>query len=86
MWIDWDALERAIPLDELPRFHRAFLEKQQPEVDWQAASLRQVQGKVQAALKRLTREGLAKHEGEAFLVAEERLPEGYSAYTESARR
>jgi hypothetical protein len=79
-WIDWHRLERSLPLDDLPRFHRAFLTMRQPETDWQAASLRQVQGKVQAALKRLEREGHAKREGELLLVDRKVIPEGFEDY------
>lgn len=84
-WIDWHKLETVIPLDDLPSFHRAFLERQQEGENWQAASLRQVQGKVQAALKRLERAGLAKTAGERLLVASGSLPEGYQAYLEQAQ-
>ena len=57
-WIDWHRLEGAIPLDELPSFHRAFLKLTKPdEADWDKAFLRQVQGKVQASLKALERQG-----------------------------
>jgi hypothetical protein len=51
-WINWQKLEQAIPLDELPSFHRAFLKLTKPEeADWDTAFLRQVQGKVQGSLK-----------------------------------
>ncbi len=80
-WIDWNRLEQAIPLDELPSFHRAFLKLTKPdETDWDKAFLRQVQGKVQASLKALERQGLAKTEGEKLLVAKEMIPEAYLKY------
>ncbi len=74
-WIDWHELEERIPLDELPAFHRAFLAKHRPEADWQRSPLRQVQGKVQATLKRLERQGLAKTEQGKLLVRQDALPE-----------
>ena len=68
-WTDWPKLEARIPLDDLPAFHRAFLERVRPgEGDWSAAFLRQVQGKVQASLKQLEREGRAKRERDTLLV------------------
>jgi hypothetical protein len=77
-WTDWHALEAAIPLDELPRFHRAFLEHHRPgEADWARAPLRQVQGKVQATLKRLQREGRARQGGDTLWVLREALPEAF---------
>jgi hypothetical protein len=80
-WIDWHKLEHAIPLDELPNFHRAFLKLTKPgEADWDTAFLRQVQGKVQGSLKALERQGLAKTEGERVLVAKEMVPEEFQKY------
>lgn len=79
-WIDWHALERAIPLDELPAFHRAFLEEVEPGERWREAPLRRVQGKVQAALKRLERQGLARRDalGERLWLARRLLPPGWA--------
>lgn len=74
-WIDWTALERRIPLDALPAFHRAFLARLEPGESWDEVPLRKVQGKVQAALRRLEREGRARREGDRLLVAREALPE-----------
>ncbi|UCH26599.1 MAG: hypothetical protein JSV66_02830 [Trueperaceae bacterium] len=82
MWIDWQALETEIPLDELPGFHRAFLGLVSPEKDWQEVFLRQVQGKVGASLKQLEREGLAKVEAGRLLVSVEMVPEAYRRYLE----
>jgi hypothetical protein len=80
-WIDWGRLEVAIGLDELPAFHRAFLEHHRPgEADWSSAFLRQVQGKVQATLKQLQRDGKARLEGEALWVKGEAVPEAYRRY------
>ena len=81
-WIDWGRLEQFIPLDDLPQFHREFLKVVQPEGDWDAAPLRQIQGKVQASLKRLEREGKAKTEGETLCVAKEVVPEGFQHYVD----
>jgi len=82
-WTDWHSLEQRIPLNDLPSFHRAFLKRVRPdERDWDAAPLRQVQGKVQASLKQLEREGQAKTEGEALLVSKEIIPEAFLRYTD----
>jgi hypothetical protein len=71
-WINWQKLEQAIPLDELPSFHRAFLKLTKPEeADWD---------KVQGSLKALERQGLAKTEGETLLVAKEMIPEAFHKY------
>lgn len=79
-WIDWGKLERNIPLDDLPRFHREFLQRVRPDGDWDKAPLRQVQGKVQASLKQLEREGRAKTEGDKLLVARDAIPNGFQTY------
>ena len=82
-WINWPRLEARIPLDELPAFHRAFLETVRPgEGDWSAAFLRQVQGKVQASLKQLERDGRAKREGDALLVDRAAVPEAFLRYAD----
>ena len=81
-WTNWGRLEQAIPLDDLPKFHREFLKVVQPEGDWEAAPLRRVQGKVQASLKRLEREGKAKTEGDTLLVAQEVIPEDFQRYAD----
>jgi hypothetical protein len=80
-WINWQQLEQAIPLDELPKFHREFLKLTRPdEADWDTAFLRQVQGKVQGSLKALERQGLAKTEGDKVFVAKEMIPELFWQY------
>ena len=79
-WVDWGRLEQRIPLDDLPRFHRAFLTLSRPEEDWEEASLRKVQGKVQASLKQLERDSLAKTEGERLFVAKRVIPEDFQHY------
>jgi len=78
--VDWQALESCIPYDELPSFHRAFLETLEPGVDWQAAFLRRVQGKVQAALKRLLRDGAAVYDEGRYWLDVQLVPEAYRAY------
>lgn len=81
-WIDWGKLEQTIPLDDLPPFHREFLKLTRPEGDWEAAPLRQIQGKVQASLKRLEREGKAKTEGDTLFVVKEVIPEDFQHYAD----
>jgi len=78
--VDWQALESCIPFDELPAFHRAFLERLEPSVDWQAAFLRRVQGKVQAALKRLLREGAAGYEEGRYWLDAGLVPDAFRGY------
>ena len=82
-FVDWSALETRIPLDELPAFHRAFLETVRPgEADWEGAFLRQVQGKVQASLKQLQRSGQAKEENGVLYVDKAVIPEAFLRYAE----
>ena len=77
-WINWTLLEQNIPLDELPEFHRAFLKHNRPnEQDWDKTFLRQIQGKVQATLKQLERQNLARFEIDTLLVSPDAIPEGY---------
>ena len=84
-WVDWGRLEQRIPLDDLPRFHRAFLTLSRPEEDWEEASLRKVQGKVQASLKQLEREGKAKTEENTLFVLKEVVPTEFRHYINQAR-
>lgn len=79
-WVDWHALERNIPLDDLPNFHRQFLALARPDEDYSEAALRQVQGKVQASLKALERQGHAKTEGETLFVEQAFVPEAFHKY------
>ena len=79
---NWRGLESAIPLDELPTFHRAFLELARPDEDYTDAPLRQVQGKVQASLKQLEREGKAKSENDTLFVVTEMVPEDFQHYAD----
>ena len=82
-WTNWQRLETRIPLDELPSFHRAFLDTVRPgENDWSTAFLRQVQGKVQASLKALERQGRAKHEGDVLYVDRAVVPEAFLHYAD----
>jgi len=78
--VDWQALEGCIPLDELPAFHRAFLERLEPGADWQNAFLRRVQGKVQAALKRLLRDGSAGYEEGRYWLDAGLVPDAFRGY------
>ncbi|MCA9835904.1 MAG: hypothetical protein KC422_03280 [Trueperaceae bacterium] len=77
-WLNWQVLEQSLPLDELPAFHRAFLNHNRPdEENWDEAFLRRIQGKVQATLKALERKGLAKTEKGILWIAQAALPEAY---------
>jgi hypothetical protein len=81
-WIDWATLESRIPYDELPSFHRAFLQLARPDEDWDNAFLRKVQGNVQAVLKQLERNDLAKQQGDKLLVSKTMIPEAFQQYAE----
>ncbi len=77
-WVNWQELEQRIPLDDLPTFHREFLKLARPDgTDWDTVFLRQIQGKVQAALKQLEREGKAKQDNEHLLIAQNLIPEPF---------
>jgi hypothetical protein len=80
-WISWQDLEQRIPLDDLPRFHREFLKLARPDgTDWDKIFLRQIQGKVQATLKMLEREGKAKQENNHLFVLKYLIPNAYLYY------
>lgn len=81
--VDWEALERCLPFDELPAFQRAFLERVEPGEDWQGAFLRRVQGKVQASLKRLQREGSAAYHDGRLHVDAELIPDAWRGWLRS---
>ncbi len=77
-WLNWQVLEQSIPLDELPDFHRAFLQHNRPdEQDWDATFLRQIQGKVQATLKQLERKNLARFEDDVLFLSATTIPDTY---------
>lgn len=77
-WLDWQAIEQGLPLDDLPTFHREFLKHNRPdEENWDEAFLRKIQGKVQATLKALERQGLAHSEEGKLWVNPAIIPEAY---------
>ena len=82
--VDWQALESCIPFDQLPAFHRAFLERVEPGEDWANAFLRRVQGKVQASLKRLLRDGSASYHKGRYWLDVSLVPEGFRDYVQDA--
>jgi hypothetical protein len=73
-WVDWRALEEAVGLEDLPRFHRAFLQARGTEAEAAAMPLRRVQQAVERELNTLRREGQAQEAGERRLVALACLP------------
>ncbi|MCL6525516.1 MAG: hypothetical protein K6T57_01415 [Thermaceae bacterium] len=75
--IRWSELEAQIPLDELPAFHRAFLELHRPELEAQTLPLRRVQQYVVQTLHTLAQSGQARQVGEDFEVSSEVLPPAY---------
>jgi hypothetical protein len=76
-WIDWSNLERTLPLDDLPRLHRALLTLHDDSEPWDDAPLRRVQGKVGATLKRLERAGRVRRDGERLLIDVAALPSAF---------
>ncbi|WP_337868085.1 hypothetical protein [Meiothermus sp.] len=58
--VRWSALEAALPLNELPAFHRAFLKLHRPELQPETLPLRRVQQYVNQTLHLLAKEGKAK--------------------------
>ena len=90
-WINWSALEEKIPLDELPSFHRSFLQLAKPapeggDEDWDNAFLRKVQGNVQATLKQLEREGRMKEEDGKMLIDKKLIPDEFHQFIDDASR
>ncbi len=80
-FIDWTELEKRIPLDELPSFQRSFLQLARPDYSGlDEATLRKVQGNVQATLKQLERQGDVKQEGERLLIKASLVPESFQKY------
>lgn len=73
----WSTLEAAIPLSELPTFHRAFLNLHRPELAADTLPLRRVQQYVSQTLHSLVKEGKAKRIDEDFEVEREVVPEPY---------
>jgi hypothetical protein len=76
--LPWSELESAIPLEELPAFHRAFLELHRPELEARALPLRRVQQYVSQTLRLLVGRGLAEGVEGDFKVGLEALQEPLS--------
>ena len=89
-WVDWSALEEKIPLDELPSFHRSFLQLAKPGgprgegENWDNAFLRKVQGNVQATLKRLQREERVREDKGQLLVDKKLIPDAFHEYIDQS--
>jgi hypothetical protein len=84
--IRWSEVESRIDLNELPRFHRAFLNLHRPELQADTLPLRRVQQYVTQTLFQLAKSGQAQRvasfggdsrEGEDFLVEEGVIPEDW---------
>ena len=76
MELRWSELEARIPLAELPKFHRAFLQLHRPELP-QDIPLRRVQQYVSQTLHSLVQQGKAVKQGEDFVLGEDAVPELY---------
>lgn len=77
--VRWSEVESRIDLNELPRFHRAFLKLHRPELQADTLPLRRVQQYVTQTLFQLVKSGKAQQEevlgsGVDFLVEEEVIP------------
>lgn len=87
-WINWSALEEKIPLDELPSFHRSFLQLAKPAReggdDWDNTFLRKVQGNVQATLKQLEREGRMKEVDGKLLIDKKLIPDEFQQFIDDS--
>ncbi|ADD27494.1 hypothetical protein [Meiothermus ruber] len=69
--VRWSALEAALPLNELPAFHRAFLKLHRPELAVETLPLRRVQQYVSQTLHLLAQAGKARAvEGDFELEAD----------------
>ncbi|HEU4741496.1 MAG TPA: hypothetical protein VFS50_07875 [Meiothermus sp.] len=75
--IRWSEVESWIDLNELPRFHRAFLNLHRPELQADTLPLRRVQQYVTQTLFQLVKGGQARREGEDFLVDEAAIPQDW---------
>ncbi len=82
--INWQLLEQRIALDDLPSFHRQFLQGLHPDENWQEVTLRQIQSKVQANLKQLVRAGKIQQQDDVLLVPKSLIPEAFWQYLEEA--
>lgn len=75
--IRWSEVESRIALNELPRFHRAFLNLHRPELQADGLPLRRVQQYITQTLFQLVKSGRAQREGEDFLVEAGVIPEDW---------
>ena len=73
-WINWRDLEAAIPLEQLPDFHRAFLAARGVE-NPETMMLRRIQQSVERELNTLLRDKKAKQESETLFVLSQEIPE-----------
>ena len=70
----WRTIESRIPLDDLPAFHRAFLEWRGVK-DARQMPLRRVQQRVEAELNKLVRGGEAERSEDDVLISGAALSE-----------
>ena len=75
----WSQIEAAIPLSDLPSFHRAFLNLHRPELEANQLPLRRVQQYITQTLFTLVKEGKATKVEEDFSVELELIPNQYHA-------
>jgi hypothetical protein len=74
IWINWRELEANIPLEQLPKFHIAFLASRGLE-SLESMMLRRIQQSVERELNTLLRQGKAKQESEILFVDSQEIPE-----------
>lgn len=75
--VRWSALEAALPLNELPAFHRAFLKLHRPELAAENLPLRRVQQYVNQTLHLLVKEGRARAVEGDFELEPDCIPRPY---------
>ncbi|AWR85709.1 hypothetical protein [Meiothermus taiwanensis] len=75
--VRWSTLEAALPLNELPAFHRAFLKLHRPELAAETLPLRRVQQYVHQTLLLLVKEGRAKAVQGDFELVPDCIPPPY---------
>ena len=72
-WIDWRELETTLTLEQLPDFHRAFLDSRGIK-NTETMMLRRVQQSVERELNTMLREQKAKEESETLFVSSSEIP------------
>ncbi len=78
-WTDWRNLEASIPLEQLPTFHRDFLQSRGIE---NTTMLRRIQQNVERELNIMLRDGTAQYQAERLLVSSQSIPEAWRSFAD----